>query len=73
MGILDKIGLRKTEAKPGDLLGGKVIKARPGDTLTKIALREYGDEDKWDLIYQANKRKIGDPDSIYPGMDLRLP
>jgi nucleoid-associated protein YgaU len=73
MSILTRIGLRKTEATPGKSAGGKVIKVGPGETLRKIALREYGDEAQWDRIYQANKWKIDDPEMIYPGMELRLP
>lgn len=73
MGILEMIGLRKPEAASSKSLGGKVVKTHPGDTLAKIALREYGDESQWELIYQANKHKISDPDALYPGTDLRLP
>jgi len=73
MGILERIGLKKTEAKPDKSLGGKIVKVGPGDTLKKIAAREYGDESQWERIYQANKWKIDDPEMVYPGMDLRLP
>ncbi len=73
MSILGRLGLRKAEDRSGRLLGGKVIKTLPGDTLAKIAQREYGDETQWELIYQANKRKVDDPDAVYPGMDLVLP
>ena len=73
MGVLERIGLRKAEDQPEKILGGKIVKVGPGDTLQKIAAREYGDENKWDLIYQANRRTVTDPDSLYPGMDLKLP
>ncbi len=73
MGVFQRIGLRKTDQQSGKTLGGKVVKVAPGDTLAKIALREYGDEDKWDVIYQANRRIVADPASLYPGMDLKLP
>ncbi len=69
MGLLERLGLRKKEEKPA----GKIIKVGPGDTLKKIALREYGDESKWEIIYQANKWKIDDPEMLYPGMDLLIP
>ncbi len=73
MGVLERIHLRRHEEPAGKTLGGKVIKVAPGDTLAKIALREYGDESKWEAIYTANQRTITDPDSLYPGMNLRLP
>jgi len=44
-----------------------------GDSLSKIAKREYGDANKWRQIYEANRDIIKDPDLIYPGQTLRLP
>ena len=74
MGILSKLGLKKEESVPaGKSLGGKVIKTAPGDTLRKIAVREYGDESMWEKIYEANKHHIEDAESLYPGTELRLP
>jgi len=44
-----------------------------GDSLSKIAQREYGDANKWRTIYEANKDIIKDPDLIYPGQQLKIP
>jgi nucleoid-associated protein YgaU len=44
-----------------------------GDSLSKIAKREYGDASKWQRIYEANRDKIQNPDLIYPGQVLNLP
>ena len=44
-----------------------------GDSLSKIAKREYGDANKWHAIYEANKSTIKDPDLIHPGQVLNLP
>jgi nucleoid-associated protein YgaU len=44
-----------------------------GDTLSKIAQREYGDANKWKQIFEANSETIKNPDLIYPGQTLRLP
>jgi LysM repeat protein len=46
---------------------------RPGDTLWKIAEREYGDGDDWSRIFEANRAQIDDPDVIYSGQQLKLP
>ena len=43
-----------------------------GDTLSKIAKREYGDAGQWKRIYEANQDVIKNPDLIYPGTVLRL-
>jgi nucleoid-associated protein YgaU len=44
-----------------------------GDSLSKIAQREYGDANKWRTIFEANKDLINDPDLIYPGQELTIP
>lgn len=44
-----------------------------GDSLSKIAKREYGDAMKWKALFEANKEVIEDPDMIYPGQTIRLP
>ena len=44
-----------------------------GDSLSKIAQREYGDANRWRAIYEANKDVIKDPDLIYPGQELKIP
>jgi nucleoid-associated protein YgaU len=44
-----------------------------GDSLSKIAQREYGDAQQWRRIFEANRDMIQDPDLIHPGQTLRLP
>jgi nucleoid-associated protein YgaU len=60
--------------QPTDTIGsGKTYVVVEGDSLSKIAKREYGDANKWRTIYEANKDLINDPDLIYPGQELKLP
>jgi nucleoid-associated protein YgaU len=44
-----------------------------GDSLSKIAKREYGEASKWPRIYEANRDQIKNPDLIHPGQVLTLP
>ncbi|MDG2431745.1 LysM peptidoglycan-binding domain-containing protein, partial [Flavobacterium sp.] len=44
-----------------------------GDWLSKIAKKYYGDANKYNLIFEANKPMLSDPDKIYPGQVLRIP
>ena len=44
-----------------------------GDSLSRIAKREYGDANAWNRIYEANRDIIKDPDLIYPGQTLEIP
>jgi nucleoid-associated protein YgaU len=52
---------------------GKTYVVVEGDSLSKIARREYGDANKWRTIYEANKDLINDPDLIFPGQKLKVP
>lgn len=45
----------------------------PGDTLSKISKKFYGDPNKYPAIFEANKPMLRDPDKIYPGQVLRIP
>ena len=60
----------------------KVIVAAPearyhtvvaGDWLSKIAEKYYGDAQKYNAIFEANKPMLSHPDKIYPGQVLRIP
>ena len=44
-----------------------------GDTLSKIAKEHYGDANKYQAIFEANKPMLAHPDKIYPGQKLRIP
>ena len=46
---------------------------KKGDSLSKIAKREYGNANDWKRIFEANKDLIKDPDKIYPGQKLKIP
>ena len=52
---------------------GKNYTVVAGDSLSKIAKREYGDANAWKRIYEANRDIIKDPDLIYPGQTLKIP
>lgn len=52
---------------------GKTYTVVKGDSLSKIAKREYGDAQQWPKIYEANRDVIDNPDLIEPGQDLIIP
>jgi nucleoid-associated protein YgaU len=39
----------------------------------KIAKRHYGDTNKYQVIFEANRPMLIDPNKIYPGRVLRIP
>jgi len=51
----------------------KYILVRPGDSLWKIAVREYGDGTRWQRIFNANRNNITNPALIYPLQKLLIP
>ena len=52
---------------------GKTYTVVRGDSLSKIAKREYGDMTQWRKIYEANRDVIDNPDLIEPGQNLIIP
>jgi nucleoid-associated protein YgaU len=52
---------------------GKTYTVVKGDSLSKIAQREYGHANEWNRIYVANRHILNDPDKIYPGQILNIP
>ena len=80
MTLFDKF--RKKEAPLDDSAGsipavgrisGRTYTVSRGDTLAKIAEREYGDSQQWVRIFEANRDFISNPDVLYPGQTLRIP
>jgi len=51
----------------------RIYEVVSGDSLSKIAKREYGDANKWKQIFEANRDLIKDPNKIFPGQKLKIP
>jgi hypothetical protein len=46
---------------------------QPGDTLTSVSLKVYGDGRYWQAIFEANRDQLDAPGRIHPGQVLRIP
>jgi len=46
---------------------------KSGDNLSKISKEYYGDANKYNIIFEANREVIIDPDKIYVGQKIRIP
>ena len=44
-----------------------------GETLSAISKKYYGDANKYNIIFEANRPLLSHPDKIYPGQKLRIP
>lgn len=64
-----------TVSKPAESAGDpNIYVVKSGDTLNSIARAKYGDALLWELIYDANKKTIGDdPGALKIGMKLTIP
>ena len=51
----------------------KIYEVKSGDSLSKIAKKEYGDANAWPKIFEANKDILKDPNKIFPGQKLKIP
>lgn len=57
---------------PGSI-GARSYTIEQGDTLSAIAKRVYGRASDWQLIFQANRDTLDNPDRIFPGQVITLP
>ena len=62
-------GAGKAAAEPA----ANMYTVKKGDTLSAIAKAEYGNANKYPVIFEANKPMLKDPNKIYPGQVLRIP
>ena len=67
-----KIAADKSKGKKCGV-AGDVYVVKKGDSLWKIAKAVYKNPLKWKLIYNANKKKIKDPNRIYPKQKFVIP
>lgn len=49
------------------------VTVQDNQSLWDIAAREYGDGTKWRVIYQANRDRLADADTVRAGQKLRIP
>jgi tetratricopeptide (TPR) repeat protein len=65
----------KEEGKPGIPGEAEIIiyTVGRGDTLAGIAEEFYGDRTAWKKIYQANRDKLANPNSLKVGQELSIP
>jgi nucleoid-associated protein YgaU len=46
---------------------------QPGDTLSKISRKFYGDASRYMEIFYANRDKLDDPNKLQVGWELTIP
>ncbi len=59
--------------KPVEAEVDEIYEVAAGDSLSRIAKKKYGNAGLWNLIYEANKNVIKNPDVIQIGWKLKIP
>lgn len=62
---------QKLESAPR--VSTKEYTVQQGDTLWKIAAKEYGSGYRWKYLYELNKDRIDNPDKLKPGITIIIP
>jgi nucleoid-associated protein YgaU len=63
----------ETPAAGGSSAQSRFYTVKSGDTLSKVSKEFYGDPNRYNAIFEANKPMLEHPDKIYPGQVLRIP
>ncbi|MGB0504553.1 MAG: LysM peptidoglycan-binding domain-containing protein [Pikeienuella sp.] len=72
--LQSELGEQEAPAKEGTTIAGvRYITVRPGETLSRISARVYGNALLYDRIYQANTDVMRNPNVVDVGMRLRIP
>lgn len=64
---------KQTSTSSSSSGGSKTWVMKSGERLTIIALREYGHKAFWVYLYEENKAKIKNPDSVPAGLEITIP
>lgn len=71
---VDQVDDRITVAASAPVVtASRFVTVEKGDTLSAISKRVYGDPNKYQKIFDANKPMLQDVNKIYPGQVLRIP
>ena len=58
---------------PSPRSAGRMVRVEKGDSLRKIAIRFYKDQERWRDIYELNRNHMKRPDDIHIGQMLLIP
>lgn len=63
----------QTQANAQRSASAKTYVIQSGDTLSKISQKVYGNKNRWQEIYQANKDTIKKPENLKVGQEIVIP
>ncbi len=68
-----KSGFTTTASEVSDTAANTTYTVKAGDSLSKIAKKQYGNANAWKRIFDANRDQLDNPDLIQPGQVLIIP
>lgn len=71
--VSDQLVVKDTDHGTPSTEDSQLYTVKSGDTLSKIAEHFYNDANQYQVIFEANKPMLLDPDKIYPGQTLIIP
>jgi nucleoid-associated protein YgaU len=72
-GVEDRIFVKQPPVVEPPAPEKQFYTVKTGDYLSKIAKEVYGNANKYNVIFEANKPMLKNPDLIYPGQVLVIP
>ncbi|HEY5803274.1 MAG TPA: LysM peptidoglycan-binding domain-containing protein [Lysobacter sp.] len=69
----DFSGVTASVDSTAEKVGEQTYTVAKGDTLSHISKQFYGNANKWNAIFEANRDQLDDPDKIQPGQVLKIP
>ena len=67
----DRVSLEKGPQSEASEVGIHVV--QPGETLRSIAIKVYGEADRWSELYEANRERLQRGGELTPGQKLVVP
>jgi len=62
-----------TEESSSTATSGQKYTVKPGDNLSKISMKVYGNKKYYNFIYEANNKILKSPQALRPGQELIIP
>lgn len=71
--VVEEMPQAQSQKREPAAAGWRFVNVKPGDSLMSLSYRVFGTHKKWKKLYGWNSEWLQGPDSLLPGMKLRVP